>query len=285
MGRVGVRIGLAVAALAFAACSKGSLMPDGVVTGAGGAGAAGTGGQGGGAGITTVSGTAGTPSCTAADVHVKCDANVQLPGGWPIGQPCSVTGAHCEGFTCNDSFSGSDWKASCCAGYWYATSDKCPDRARPGDPFVCGRSTDNLGCVAGQSYCSYANEDRTTDSSYACKPLCAAGDCTCFCDKADGCTFAPPGSTCPADTCECGEAATAPGIPIPGTVSVWCRYLASGTSVCFPAPLLDSQCGGLSRAFLCEGPARDRGAGCVQLPDSLTAVSCGSEVHYYCCGS
>src|SRR5262249_52664390 len=146
----------------------------------------------------------------------------------------------------------------------------------------CGTT---LSCAALQSYCLMSNPDRTSASSYSCQPICPAGDCTCFCDKPDGCTFKPAGSDCPADTCTCSTSTVGPGIPLPGAIQVQCNYLVRGSGACYSDPNAAGRCGGLSSAILCEGPAQNLGANCSLLPDSASTASCDTEIHDYCCDS
>jgi hypothetical protein len=254
-------------ALVFAACSGGSLMPG---TGMGGGGGSGT-------GVTIgTGGSAGFKSCYDSIVPATCTQGLVPPGSGGSPQTCAVEGGHCEGYSCNDSFGGYSWAKVCCSGVWWNGS-ACPAPVHPGAPFACG----NVNCVGGESYCSYANEDRGDHASYSCKPLCAARDCSCFCDEPEGCSFAPPGSACPADVCECGLATSAMGISIPGSVGVQCHFLPAGTIGCARAASLDGQCGSESDAWICSPISA--GSYCTQLPDSLAIASCGSELHAYCC--
>ena len=85
-----------------------------------------------------------------------------------------------------------------------------------------------MSCVAGQSYCSVDTFEPTGNgygrTTTSCQPLCAANDCSCFCDNPDGCTFKPPGSPCALDTCNCRVGTISGGVPLPGTVEVGCTY-------------------------------------------------------------
>src|SRR5262245_58367644 len=233
-------------------------------TGTGAVGGSGTGG------------TAGT-SCYANTVPTTCTDGVAPPRFDGLPETCAVEGARCQGYRCHDDRSGYSWTNVCCSGLWRDAS-ACPAPVHPGDPFACGGVT----CVGGESYCSHANESRTDDLSYSCRPLCAAGDCSCFCDNPEGCSFAPPGSTCPADTCQCGLATTAEVVPIPGSVGVTCSLLPASALGCFPDPSHDGQCDSASKAWLCSGPEGPSGF-CAQLPDSVITAPCGTTLHEYCC--
>jgi hypothetical protein len=109
--------------ISVAACSPGALMSDvGTITG--GAGATGAGGQ---AGAGHVSGTGGLAGCTAADVRTVCTADVgEPPVAGVAGAPCTVEGAHCAGYACDDSSGGHVWEATCCLGVWLNFAGPCP---------------------------------------------------------------------------------------------------------------------------------------------------------------
>jgi hypothetical protein len=277
-------------ALAFAACSKGTLTPDGGAgAGAGGAGTIGTGQAGageGGAGEGAAAGTGeagsgGAPGCTPASEHTICTPDAGAPPAAPFeGSPCTIEGARCEGFACRDPSSGSAWVSTCCAGRWRPSYvGTCPVPPATGEPFACGTS---VGCPVGQSYCSLSNEDRTRESFASCEPLCAAGDCTCFCDGAEGCTFRPPGSSCAGDTCRCSTITGASGLPVVGAIQVECRYVVPTAPSCYVDGRLSGECPPGQRAMSCTGPPA-LGTLCTPLPDAVVTGSCGTEVRYYCC--
>jgi hypothetical protein len=294
VGRARLPILLAVGGIAVVACSKGSLVMDagagtGGRAGTGGAaaeaGAGGTSGEAGAGGIGGFAGTGGPAQCTAADERTTCTPDAGPPPSPPFAEsPCTVEGARCEGFACHDDFGGSAWVSTCCAGGWRPNyGGSCPPPVGPGDPFPCGSA--GLTCATGQTYCSVANPDRSRDPVTSCQPICAAGDCTCFCGQAEGCNFRPAGSTCPADFCLCSTARTAAGIPLPGTVKVQCNYVFESTAGCNWDPSLDGQCPAGQKARFCIAPPFVLD-GCTQLPDSVVTASCGpAEIHYYCCSS
>jgi len=250
-----------IGALAFAACEPRALSPDA------GSGSTGTGGMyicAHGPTITSCSPSAGVPVTSEPPSH---------------GSPCIVEGARCEGTRCYDARGEGPFVITCCGGQWLWDYDRaCPTAPQPGDPFVCGP---DLDCAAYQTYCSVSNADDRTNWRTSCQPLCAAADCTCFCDNPEACEFQAPGSDCPGDRCTCSTLAALPAGA--GVIQVQCDYVVHDNGACTPNESLDGQCAGL-KAIVCEGPAFDRtGGGCIQLPDLATNASCGTEVHEYCC--
>ena len=277
--RDGFWIVLGFATCAFAACSKGSLTPDAGSGVGGGSGTTGVGGRGGGAG--GVTGTGGLDSCAHAPEITGCTPpGVTPPSGPDDRSSCSAEGAVCNGTFCYDFHGEATFVSACCAGKWWpGWAGPCPAVLQPGDPFPCGNGPT---CAAYQSYCSISNADRGPGHDLSCQPLCVAGDCSCFCDKPEGCDFDPPGSTCPADRCTCVINSAQPGIQMPGVIVVQCKYAIPGTAYCVQNPSLDSQCPAGNIGFICEASVADVG-GCTRLPDSVVNASCGSDVHEYCC--
>jgi len=256
-------------------CSAGSL------TGAGDAG-----------GQTGAGGAGGNHICSAGPT--TCTPGVPLPipsGSFPAGN-CSMEGASCEGFACHDWSGGYNWKAVCCGGEWRLPQNlewTCPPRLRAGDPFICWGDV-GTSCAAGRSYCSVTNVGPSGPANewlHSCQPLCAAGDCSCFCDRPEGCSFNPPGLDCPGAMCTCGAALDNAGQPLPGAVTVQCEVPPDGT--CGADPAADVNCAptGLPVAQYCAGP---RGQpplpGCMPLADSTDSGvtdTCAFENHYWCC--
>jgi len=151
---------------------------------------------------------------------------------------------------------------------------------KPGDPFVCANGSTT--CVAGQSYCSYANKGGQSGETTSCQPLCSAGDCTCFCESPDGCDFVPADLDCQTDTCTCMTAVDGAGLLLPGGIAVVCRYTTPGA--CYPAIGADQACTGASYAAFCTGPNFNPRSGCTPMPDGVLAPACVmTEARYYCC--
>ena len=251
-------------AMALASCSGGSLTADG-----------GTGGGG----FMTCDHPPRITSCSPDAGTLPVVSTTPFPEVPTAISPCSVEGASCEGTYCYD-WGDRPFKTTCCAGRWRSDfAGPCPGPFPPGDPFVC---TADLSCTIGQTYCSSSNPDRTETRAQSCQPVCAAGDCSCFCDEAEGCDFRPPGSACPVDECHCRRVTAGPNIPVPGAVAVQCDYAPLDISVCYPDPNADARCGGLRYAVLCAG-SDDLPADCTPLPESGETAACGFPVRYYCC--
>jgi hypothetical protein len=276
-------------ALAIAACSKGRLMADAgagagggeipIGTGQAGAGGADTEtGQAGAGGADAEPGTGGVPGCVE---HTLCTADAGAPPSGPSdGSPCSVEGARCSGFACLDASAGGAWVSTCCLGRWWPNTDRCPVVPVPGTLFTFKTGST---CVVGESYCLIANPDRTAVSVTTCEPLCAAGDCSCFCDHPAGCDFKPPGSNCPGDTCTCSTARGVEVGPVAGAINVECKFRVRGEPSCYFDGRLAGECPPGHRALSCTGPPA-QGEACTPLPDVI-AGACGTEVRYYCCPS
>jgi hypothetical protein len=214
-----------------------------------------------------------------------------LPGGnGNLTGACTSEGSLCAGTVCHDEESGSSYASLCCNGQWLAINPDavlpdggapaCPTSIGPGDPFPCG--TAGLTCVAGQSYClnRYAGN---SPAEASCQPLCAAGDCSCFCASADGCTFDPPDKQCPQDTCTCGAAYDALGLPQAATVGVTCSYEFRPQLGCSRQTDYDNTCQAFSgkAAYVCWGtdtpcPSCVRNSG-------VDGSSCGIHSAAYCC--
>lgn len=250
----------------------GSGTSGGGTIGAGGQGAMGRGG---------VTGTGGFDTCVHQPISDCTPDGVTGPAGPDDRSACDAEGAICQGTFCYDMHGEGSFVSTCCAGKWWpGYAGSCATVLQPGDPFDCGNSPP---CAAYQTYCSIKSMDSGFSHTLSCQPICAAGDCSCFCNNPDGCDFAPPDSTCPADRCMCGMTKGGPGVAMPGAVVVQCNYIAPNIGDCIRNTDLDTQCAG-GTGWVCVGPAKDR-VGCTALPDFATNASCAGEVHEYCCAN
>jgi hypothetical protein len=223
-------------------------------------------------------GSGGVDACANGPVITSCSPDaVTPPTPADESSPCTVEGARCSGIRCFD-WGNTQFVTTCCAGQWrVGFGGHCPG---PGDPFPC---TGNLSCAIGQSYCLSANADRSDSIVSSCQPSCAAGDCSCFCDGAEGCTFKPPGSTCPADICRCRTEVAGTNFAVPGAIAMSCEYLIPGSGRCYADPSVDARCGGLRYAMLCTGGTDGLPDGCTPLANAGSTASCGGPLDYYCC--
>jgi hypothetical protein len=223
--------------LAFVACSgslgqcSGSLGEKDAgsisVGGAGGArldAAIGTGGAGlGDAGVMTGSGGS-FPPCPASGEGTPAPFGACAPDGM-VGSGCV---RYSDGTVVN-------WTVICCSHVWEdvlppdAGPISCPT-LRPGDRFPCGST--GLTCVAGASYCYERNDPDTKENLASCEPLCAAGDCTCFCTDPVSCTFRPPDAICQRDSCRCEPPRASNSLLQPGGVHLSCSLDRAATQQC-----------------------------------------------------
>jgi hypothetical protein len=197
-----------------------------------------------------------------------------------------MEGAFCDEASC--TIGGQQFNSTllCCAGKWWDRSyglRTCPTQPNPGDPFLCPSSDGStVSCTAGQTYCAYP----PGGGAPSCKPLCTAGDCTCFCGQAGRCDFDPPDKVCPGDRCSCSQVGGA-DVALNGAFFVSCHYSPQTPGQCDFDPSADQSCAaaGLSgRALGCTGPRMASNGNCVALPDSYVTLTCGgTELHYWCC--
>jgi hypothetical protein len=282
-----------VLAIAAAACRKESLIADAGATlpmgragrpgsddGGGRSGAGGLAARGGAGGNDDggATGLGGIGQCTGGGAAVCTPAGVAGPTGGVVGGFCTMEGATCALFDCHGVLTGN---VTCCQGQWRALAGTaCPGPLKPGDPFVCiGGSA---SCIAGQSYCYSFNKAPTPRGAPSCRPLCPAGDCSCFCDNPDGCDFAPADGDCEADRCNCSAAVDSSGVVLPGGVAVGCTYADTTSGNCYVAA--ERPCSGITYAVYCTGPRATPPSGCTPLSDDVAAPACrATESHYYCC--
>ncbi len=246
--------------------------------GATGGDAGGRGGAGGASGGNAGSASSGAGGGMCSSGQATCTLGVSIPLNSNPHDSCAVEGATCEQFVCHDWRSGYIQDSVCCRGQWFS-GKTCPPSLNVGDSFECG----DTRCVVGQSYCY----ESTQDLVKTCKPLCAAGDCTCFCGQTGYCDFDPPGESCVADQCHCRVATSNAGVPLLGGIQVWCQLSPHNSVTCGRDPSTDRLCTSPQRPFAwyCTGP-RTAADGCTELPDSVVTPTCGGdEIHYVCCSS
>ena len=223
--------------LAFVACS-GSLGPCSGSLGDKDAGSISVGGTGGaqsdaaigtgGAGLDD----AGVPTGSGGSSAV-CPSGEGAPA--PFG-PCAAEGVVRSGWVCYADGTVVNWTAICCSGVWENVAPSpdagpisCPT-LRPGDRFACGSA--GLTCVAGQTYCYERNDPDTKENLVSCEPLCAAGDCTCFCGDPVSCSFRPPDAICQSDWCRCEPPRASNSLLQPGGVHLSCSRDRAATQQC-----------------------------------------------------
>jgi hypothetical protein len=221
-----------LAVLAFGACSGSLGGKDAggpaTIVGAGGArldAAISTGGTGlDDAGVPTGSGGGSSPNCPSGE-------GAPAPFG-----ACDSAGMNRSGYVCYSDGTVVNWTVICCSGVWEnvahspdAVTISCPT-LRPGDRFACGST--GLTCVAGESYCYERNDPDTKENLASCEPLCAAGDCTCFCADPLACTYRPPNATCMRDSCRCEPPRASNSLWQPGGVRVSCTLDRAATQLC-----------------------------------------------------
>jgi hypothetical protein len=300
----GMRWSLVAAALVVIGCSDALTRDDaGLPSGASGA-AGGLGGDGR-ASNCQAGGTGGAVSirtCVGEAVGCDVDVGMYLP---PQGS-CTIENTACRGHACVNSNKidewDYDWASLCCDGQWLTlwpealssltTPPACPKPLAPGDRFRCGDA--GLTCVAGQSACVERVDQRTSSSQFACVPLCEAGDCSCFCPSAEGCTFNcqqsgacpldPPDQACPLDRCSCGVGFDAVGaIHQPGTVQLTCTTEAKPQVGCTAGD--DCLCAAAaprSFAYNCSGSGPPD-ADCIMAPLTSIGPACGVDSEVFCC--
>lgn len=257
----------------------------GVSAGGAGAGSAGMSGSAGSGGTTMQAGAAGAgiggggfagsstdrPPCQPTPV--TCDGEIYTG---PLSGACAVEGATCSGFACHDLRGGYDFSVTCCHGTWYTDQPGAPC-PQDSPTFQCGSVSE---CAVGENYCRQSLDPSAQVSIVGCESLCAAGDCSCFCDPDElgSCSFSPPESSCPFDHCVC-SITEARFIP-PGAVAVGCELAIEQAGSCHQATEFDAACtdAGLgNEAWLCFGDKFDG----TPLPGA-PAVTCGVRGTYVC---
>lgn len=245
-----------VPVLAFVACS-GSLGQCSGSLGDKDAGSISVGGSGG-AQFDAAIGTGGTGLDDAGVPTGSGGSSPVCPSGEgapaPFG-PCDSAGVVRSGYVCFADGTVVNWTVICCSGVWENVAPSpdagpisCPT-LRPGDRFACGST--GLTCVAGASYCYERNDPDTKENLASCEPLCAAGDCTCFCADPVSCAFRPPDAICQRDWCRCEPPRASNSLLQPGGVHVSCSLDRASTEQCARAG--DSCNADAGAIYHCEG--------------------------------